>query len=165
MTAGRLRLANAVIVATLLGSLAAAVGFVELWPFSPYGMYSTIEDGEWVERFAVYGVGGDPPREIELSSLAFLAPLDPGRLRSGLVRLSLQADPEPRYRAVLADLLRRYERRRRAGEHSGPAVHSMRLYRVAWERTDASLSNLDRPDVRELLAVVERRADGEGSTR
>ena len=51
---------------------------------------------------------------------------------------------------ALRDLLRRYEERRRAGQHDGPPLRGLRLYRLQWQ-LDLWGRNRDQPNQRDLL--------------
>jgi hypothetical protein len=146
VTPRRRLLANAVILAILGGQAAAIVTGRELWPFSPYAMYSNLRRGPTISRLWVVGVS-EGGAETPLHG-AMLHPFRFSQLEAGLGRL----DGEVR-REGLSDLLRRYEVRRLAGRHAGPALEALRLYRMTF---DAAADGDRRPLARDLLAEVRR---------
>jgi hypothetical protein len=89
--------------------------------------------------------------EVALLRYSYLWPLDQSRLPLGLRRIHQQPGNEGRLEEALSDILRRYERRRAAGDHDGPAVRGIRLYEVAWD-LEPYAANLDRPASRVLIA-------------
>ncbi|HEY4183449.1 MAG TPA: hypothetical protein VGP07_00195 [Polyangia bacterium] len=98
----------------------------EHWPFCSYGMYSSLQAGRVVESYRAVGVlaNGD---ELPLQDEAVLFPFDPSRLSSALHAMADAPGGGERLRLAAADLLRRYEARRRAGLHDGPAISRIRL--------------------------------------
>ena len=64
------------------------------------------------------------------------------------------AGQELRVRHALEDILRRYEARRAAGEHGGPKIEGIRLYKVAELISEPDAANLDRPRSKTLIAEV-----------
>ena len=59
----------------------------------------------------------------------------------------------------LRDYLDRYERRRAARQHGGPALGGIRLYELHWTM-DRGASNVDAPDRRTLIYEYPPRAKG-----
>ena len=51
-------------------------------------------------------------------------------------------------------MLTRYEARRRAGQHDGPALRGVRLYLLRWRLVDRVPRNPDAPDERRLLLEI-----------
>jgi hypothetical protein len=51
--------------------------------------------------------------------------------------------------------LRRYEARRIAGEHGGPAIDGIRLYTLSWD-LEPYAANIERPRSKTLVAEVHR---------
>jgi len=147
MTRSRRLLANLLVLGVVAGSAAAIGTGHELWPFSPYPMFSRTHRGPTVERLWVYGVLPDG-REVPLSDRRAFHPLRLAQLEAALTNLG----PAGR-REGLEDMLSRYEVRRGAGRHGGPRFTGLRLYRMAFELEDDA-GNRDRPLVRELLAEV-----------
>jgi len=150
LTTHRLVLAHLLILGVVGGSLYDIGTRQEHWPFSNYPMFSTIHKEPKLVWFRVFGVTSDN-REIPLNSHETLWPLDQSRLPLGLRRLAQTRGNEARVRTAIADVLDRYERRRKAGELDGPALQGIRLYRVAWTLQPYA-SNLETPDSRELIA-------------
>ena len=138
------------------GALSALVRDTEVWPFSPYPMDSEISASKTFSMLRLYGmVQRSPLVEIQLDRNLYLQPFDNSRLASALDNVLR----ENRLDEGVADCLTRYEALRRAGRHDGPPLHAMRLYRVTWT-LDASASNIDRPDRKELLTEVAPRREG-----
>jgi hypothetical protein len=142
VTPRRRLLANGILLAILLGQAVAIVADRELWPFSPYPMFSTVL-GPTVARFWLSGVRADGT-EIALRARSAFHPFRLAQLEGALERM----DP-PELAAATRDLLARYEARREAGRHDGPPLAALRIYRVVWQ-TDAA-AGAD-PIARELLS-------------
>ena len=128
----------------------------EHWPFSPYPMYSYVM-GERVSVYRLMGVEDDGG-EFPLLNSRYLRPLNWLGMAGALSRLDRKPDRERLLGEALGDCLARYERRRVAGEHDGPPLRAIRLYRLSWTM-NPSASNRDRPDRRELLFEGTARAD------
>lgn len=145
MSRSRRVVANLAIAAILAGSAAAIVTGRELWPFSPYPMFSALRRGPTVRDLWLYGVlpGGD---ETPLSDRSAFHPFRLAQLKAALERLA-----PPARREALEDMLARYEHRRIAGLHAGPGLVGLRVYRMTFECDDRA-ANRDRPLARELLA-------------
>ena len=143
MSRSRRLFANLIIAAILAGSAAAIVTGLELWPFSPYPMFSAVRRGPTVTSLWLYGVlpGGE---EVPLSDRAAFHPFRLAQLEAALARLDLPGREEG-----LRDILARHETRR----HAGPGLAGLRLYRMTFG-IDARAANRDRPLARELLAEV-----------
>jgi hypothetical protein len=153
MTSRRLIFAHLLIAAVVGGSLYDIVKSQEHWPFSDYPMFSTIHRRHVLENW--YRVFGVTPDGEEVAILAYpeLWPLDQSRLPLGIRRLAQQPGNETKVHAALTDILRRYEERRIAGRHDGPAFRGLRLYSLAWD-LEPNAANLDRPRSRMLIAEV-----------
>jgi hypothetical protein len=140
------------LLAGILGaSLFDIVADREDWPFSNYPMYSDSAVDLHFATELVYGVVDDgSDTEIPLLGDAYLAPFDNSRL---IMAFKIMAT-ERRERSIpvraLADVLRRYESRRRAHLHDGPPLKTVRLYRVEWE-LDPWKETSDVPDRRTLI--------------
>jgi hypothetical protein len=142
MTGRRRLLANGILLAILLGQAAAIVAGRELWPFSPYPMFSK-SLAPTVERFWLCGVREDGT-EIALRKSAAFHPFRLAQLEGALGRLDFKGLAE-----AAKDLLARYEARRMAGRHDGPPLRSLRIYRVAYGTAAPAGAE---PVSRELLA-------------
>jgi hypothetical protein len=124
----------------------------EHWPFSQYPMYAHAAR-EWsmlVPRLV--GVRADGG-EITLWETRYLEPFDQARLVQAIQALMQAPDGRSRAATALADCLARYERRRRAGVHDGPALAALRLYHVLWT-LQPSAANVEHPDRRDLVLEV-----------
>jgi hypothetical protein len=156
VTRVRTWLAHAVIAVVAGGGLLAIATDTERWPFSAYPMYSWLRPASYSMPVLVGVTAEAPEREFPLFAKMYLHPFTTGRLRDAfsLQLLRNPARPEVPRQAVL-DCLRRYERRRRAGLHDGPALPGMRPYRLTWALLPRA-SNFERPEGKELLLEVGR---------
>ena len=116
-------------------------------------MFATIHRRHVLDNwYRVFGVTRDG-REVAILSYPELWPLDQSRLPLGIRRLDRQPGNETKVEAALTDILRRYEQRRAAGQHDGPAFQGLRLYCLGWD-LEPNAANLDRPRSRMLIAEV-----------
>jgi hypothetical protein len=160
VTRVRTWLAHAVIAVVAGGGLVAIATGIERWPFSPYPMYAKIRPASY-SMPVLFGVTAEAPeREVPLFQKAYLYPFNTAVLRDAFVLQLRQSAAHPDApRQALLDCLQRYERRRRAGLHDGPALRGMRLYRLTWALLPGA-SNFERPEGKELLLEVGRPPDG-----
>lgn len=145
----RRRLAVGLLLAVVIGLQLVDIAIQrEHWPFSHYGMYSDEHAGTMSWHY-VYGV--TPAGEFRLVPERHLRPFDVTRLPYGIEdRVLTQPDPAAGAREALRSLHELYEIGRRAGDHTGPPLEALRLYRVEW-RLDPSLSNKHAPERRRLV--------------
>jgi GT2 family glycosyltransferase len=128
----------------------------EHWPFSPYPMFSNVERAWTLDGLRLFGVTDEAtPREIPLLESDLIAPFDQARLAAAFGRTYNDPQRRPLIAAMLNDCLERYERRRNAGQHEGPALRAIRLYDVHWT-LDPHARNVDTPDRRRLIAQIDR---------
>ena len=154
MSATRLMVACAAISTVVGGSIHDIATDREHWPFSPYPMFSTVEREPRLERLRVVGVTREGlPREIPLLDRPLIEPFDQCRLSTAFARTYNNPARRHLTEEMLRDLLERYERRRDAGEHQGPPLSSVRLYRMQWA-LDPNAANVNEPDRRERLSEV-----------
>jgi hypothetical protein len=138
------------------GALSDMVRDTEHWPFSPFAMYSRMDLSGTYSTLRLYGVVQRSPLiEVQLDSSLYVQPFDLSRLPPALKH----AAQENMLDEAMLDCLTRYEALRRAGRHDGPPLVAMRVYMVTW-KLDPSLSNIDRPDRRDLLTEVVPRLEG-----
>jgi hypothetical protein len=147
-----------VFIALLLAAQGAAiVSWLELWPFSPYKMFSeTRRASDTLTRYRVFGIPAeDPTTEIRVTP-PMLAPLH----NSSVQRLARQArrapDPERSLQALAGALLDFYEVGRRRATHRGPRLVGLRLYEDFWSDLDPRARNAERPHRRTALVTVRR---------
>ena len=148
MSRGRLWVAH-VAIALLLGGSLTAIGLArEVWPFSPYEMFSQVRPERTLTRLRVFGItqNGD---EIPLQKPEYIEPFDQSRLARAFSKMR-GPDRQVRYRAALADCAQRYESHRLAGRHHGPPLVGARLYELFWTVDDRA-RNVDHPDRRTLM--------------
>ena len=99
----------------------------------------------------VYAVPAADLPEFRLDAPAMIAPFDRLRLRTALKRLPPDARP-----AALSDVLTRYEQARQAGEHDGPPLSALRLYRDTWYNFGTDFVPDTPPDSHRLLLEVRK---------
>jgi hypothetical protein len=153
MTLRRQLLVQLLVLAIVAGSLYDIVTRQEHWPFSDYPMFATVHRKHALDNW--YRVFGVTPEGREVAILRYdeLWPLDQSRLPLGIRRIAQTPGSELRVRTALEDILRRYEARRAAGEHGGPKIEGIRLYRLSWD-LEPDAANLDRPRSKTLIAEV-----------
>lgn len=135
---------QATIIGLLLGSIGAIVTGREIWPFSPYPMYAGIQSPTTTEHVLVGIVdGGEVPVPAD-----WITPFDGPRLAAVLARAA--GDDPHRRDAILRAAIDRYEARRAAGEHDGPALRGLRLHALTWTLDVATMHAP--PDERVLIA-------------
>lgn len=132
--------------------LVALVGG-EAWPFLDYRMYADSKptpEIDWLEL-----VGRSPGgTTLRLDNEAYIVPFAYSELLRSLYVLDVlgEVDPTPARRA-LAGLLDAYETQRRLGEHAGPPLDRIEVYRVRWTAQPGA-ANFNTPDSRTLLQAV-----------
>jgi hypothetical protein len=152
LSIGRLIAAHVLILGIVGSSVYDIATEQEHFPFSNYPMFSTVHRTPTLRWYRLFGVTTDG-REVALLNYSQLWPLDQSRLPLGLRRIHQEPGNETRLKEALSDILRRYERRRAAGEHDGPPVRGLRLYEIGWD-LEPYAANLGQPGSRELIAEV-----------
>lgn len=154
ISAWRLRTIYSAIALVVGGSVFALVSDTEFWPFSSYPMYAQLQPHASLTVLRWFGVTDEEaPREVPLLAPAYIAPFDQGRLRMNLEHLDSTARREVLLREALHDVLARYDTRRAARLHDGPALRGIRLYRLHWE-LDPWARNITEPSQKDLLFEV-----------
>ena len=125
----------------------------EHWPFSPYPMFSAVEQVPTLQLLRVVGVTRDGGREIPLLDSQLIAPFDQCRLSTAFSRTYNNQARRPLTVAMLRDCYDRYEALRSAGQHDGPPLQAVRLYEMKWT-LDPEGRNVETPDEKCLLAEV-----------
>jgi hypothetical protein len=126
----------------------------ENWPVCSYPMYSWLETERAALAFRLVGVGPDG-KETPFQANPLTYPFDQSRMADGLVLVNGEPDAHAREVAALNDVLRRYQRRRRDGEVSGPELVALRLYRTKHQLKPWA-SNREHPEERTFFAESER---------
>lgn len=153
MAARRRWLVYALVSVIVAGHLYDLAVGREHWPFSPYPMYARAT-GEWTVLMPrIMGVRNDGAGEVAFRDARWLAPFDQARLLQSLQTMLAEPDGRRHAATALADCLARYERRRRAGDHDGPALAALRLYHMRFALS-ADAANVDRSDRRDLVLEV-----------
>ena len=132
--------------------LVALVGG-EAWPFLDYSMYADSKPTPAVDWLELVGYGPDGTA-LRLDNDAYIVPFAYSELLRSLYALDVlgEVDPTPARRA-LTGLLDAYETQRYLGEHAGPPLDRMEVYRVRWTAQPGA-ANFDQPDSRTLLQSV-----------
>lgn len=149
MSAGRKLLATTLIGVVVAGSGAATLYAVEMFPFSPYPMYSGLT-GDTIHQYRIFGITAEG--EVPLDDERFWQPL--GRVHLSYALQGAAHRPE-KLKPTLREALRRYTAGREAGRHDGPALEGLRFYRLEWE-LDPRARNVDEAGTRELVAELRR---------
>lgn len=127
----RMILAHAVILFVFTGQAFSVLFDVELWPFSPYPMYSTVRTEYSLKHPTLYAVVDDAAgTEIPLRDIAFFAD---DRAQSQLLLTFEQPTTDPALQQALAKLLARYDAERGANAEVGPPLRGLRLYESSWQ--------------------------------
>ena len=154
MSRPRMLLAYAILAGIALGHVYEIVTGHEHWPFTHYGMFSS-KAGEVAENYHLVGIpvkAGQPEVPIRPEYFPALPPYRVARLldkHAGRQSAGTEQD-KARVRLMVRQYLDGYERHRLAGDHAGPPLKGMRLYRHRWT-VDPSLHNRDEPDAVELM--------------
>jgi len=155
MTFARKVFVHLIIAAVMVGSLYDIATRQEHWPFSDYPMFASVHRKHALDNwYRIFGVTPDG-REIAILRYDQLWPLDQSRLPLGIRYIAQTKGSEARVREALEDTLRRYEARRIAGEHGGPAIDGIRLYTLSWD-LEPYAANIERPRSKTLVAEVHR---------
>lgn len=146
-------LALTIIILIVSGHVTALLTNLELWPFSPYPMYSESRNQYTLVQLDLFAVPeGDPEREFVLWGESYYRPLTHYQTRYFLDSLNARGERE-RMMDVLAVTLGRYEALREQGDHDGPSIQALRLYRVTWP-LDIDAAPAGEPSRKILIAEV-----------
>ena len=142
----------ALLVFGLPSVLVALVGG-EAWPFLDYRMYADGKPASEVDWLELVGRTPDGTA-LRLDNEAYIVPFAYSELLRSLYSLDVlgELDPTPARRA-LAGLLDAYATQRRLGEHDGPPLDRIEVYRLRWTAQPGAV-NYDSPDSRTLLQSV-----------
>lgn len=142
----------AMLVFGLPSVLIALVGG-EAWPFLDYRMYADSKSTPEIDWLELVGRSPDGAT-LRLDNEAYIVPFAYSELLRSLYALDVlgEADPTPARRA-LAGLLDAYETQRHLGEHDGPPLDRIEVYRVRWTAQPGA-ANFNTPDSRTLLQAV-----------
>ncbi|MCY4514426.1 MAG: hypothetical protein OXC69_04730 [Candidatus Tectomicrobia bacterium] len=134
-------------------SVVIAVVGGELWPFLDYRMYADSKptaEVDWLELVGRTREGA----VLRLDNEVFIAPFSYSELLRSLYSLDVlgEVDPVPARRALIG-LLSAYETQRRLGEHNGPPLERVEVYRLRWAGQPGA-ADFHEPDSRTLLQSV-----------
>ena len=153
MTGRRHALATFVVLALLSLQVLVLGTDATVWLFSTYPMYSRLQTERAVTAYRLVGIRADSGAEEPLQARALLYPFDQARLGVAFLKMSVAPDAEARLKEGDRDALRRYESRRLARLHDGPALKGVRLYKTR-HNLDPWARNVSHPERRELLTEV-----------
>jgi hypothetical protein len=153
---GRLVRVHALILFLVAGQAAAIVSWLELWPFSPYSMFSETRrpGGDTLTRYRVAGIPADEPSAEIRVTPRMLQPLPNSSVQAQIRRARQTRHPEQAMRDVAVALHDFYELGRRRGAHDGPRLVGLRLYEDFWSHLHPRAEDADRPHRRTLLVTV-----------
>jgi hypothetical protein len=134
----------------------ASLAGQDRWPFCTYPMYARNKVREDFVFLRVVGVRPDGT-ETPMLGNEHLRPFDQSRIAESLDKMTPPGGTSRRVQC-LTDVLHRYERRRQAGRHDGPALTQVRLYRTT-HTLKPWAANLHQPEQRVLLAESEWKPD------
>lgn len=149
MRPARLLLVHLWIALLVSGSAYAVITDQERYPFSPYGMYSAIDQDRSVRRLELLGISGDET-EVPLVVMKQLPPWDDARLMKSFRTILHQENSKAKLGEALGDLLKQYEGHRMAGRHQDPPLIGLRLYWLRWKDIGSGNWDTKKPDVRVL---------------
>ena len=137
-----------------LPSVVIAVAGGEVWPFLDYRMYADSKPAADVDWLELVGRTTDGTA-LRLNDEALIVPFAYSELLRSLYSLDVlgEVDPIPARRALVG-LLGAYETRRRLGEHDGPLLESVEVYRLRWVPKPGA-ANFNQPASRTLLQSVD----------
>ncbi len=125
----------------------------EAWPFLDYRMYADVKPTSEVEWLALVGrTANDAP--FPLDNELYITPFAPSELLRALYSLDIlgETNTAPARRA-LQGLLAAYNRGRRTGEHNGPPLIALEVYRLQWDDRLRSSSETT-PDTQTLIQTI-----------
>jgi len=119
------------------------------WLFENFSLFSAVSRPTRDTRYSIYGVRQADGTELRLDESVYWAPLDLIRIRAAL-QLVARASKGDEARFLEA-LRERYRLNAERGRHGGPALESIRIYRVTYDWT----AGVDHPTSKRTL-VMER---------
>ena len=145
--------AYAAMLAFGLPSVLVALVGGEAWPYLDYRMYADSQSTPEVDWLELVGRAPDGTA-LWLDNEAYIVPFAYSELLRSLYALDVlgEVDPTPARRALVG-LLDAYETQRRLGEHDGPPLDRVEVYRVRWTAQPGA-ANFNDPDSRTLLQSV-----------
>lgn len=142
-------------------SFVSILSSIDLWPFSPYSMYSHSRRrlvSPELNIYRVYAVTAEERhREFRMRRDDIRPILPPQGFYARLGLINLRDRPEQECAAALTEFLARYESRRETGRHDGPKLVALRLYKLHWNQLDPLARDVAEPDRR--IRICEVRMD------
>ncbi len=125
----------------------------EMWPFLDYRMYAEAKFTPDVDWLALVG-RTDNGAPFPLDDERYIAPFAPSELLRALYTLDVLNATDKAQRA-LQGLIATYDRNRLAGEHNGPHLVSLEVYRLRWHSRSGTPYQVHAlPDIQEFLYAV-----------
>ncbi len=136
------------------GSLFDIITHREHWPFSRYPMFSWLRRDYSYTEFKLFGVTKDNLHsEMNLLEPQYIQPLTIPHLSMTFKKKPDNLTYEVYIKEVLTRILERYELLRLAGEHNGPQLRGISLYRYSW-KLDPQGRRVEKPYDRELIYEI-----------
>ncbi|MDB5172747.1 MAG: hypothetical protein JWN51_1520 [Phycisphaerales bacterium] len=136
MSRRRMIVATCAVVVIIVGHALSIATQHPHWPFHAYTMYSGLSEDPHYDRLKVVGVTAEG-REVPFTNQAAIAPIPLYHLRMALMWAECRKEQrDETLSALCRDALDRYEARRRASQHSGTPLVSLRLYQMHWDSLD-----------------------------
>jgi hypothetical protein len=134
----------------------------EHWPFSPYPMFSEVEEPVTTVRYRLFAQRAEDPDgpPIPIADPDWIAPFHYIKLHASLGQLAARPASDPSMQQAVQELLERYEQRRLAGDHDGPLLISMSA--VALTYSTELNEDFGRPLDIEVLATALSETDASG---
>lgn len=145
MPPGRIAVVTALFAFLIQGHACAILEQRELWPFSPYRLYTDIPGSE-IRAVQIFGILADGS-EVLLES-DHLRPFDISRVQFYMRRI--RAVGREAAMGALFTLVDVYEERRLRGAHDGPPIVGLRAYSLVWD-ADPAAANIGAPRERQVL--------------
>jgi hypothetical protein len=134
------------------GSLFDIASSGEHWPFSRYPMFTSIRREYSLTQYKLFGVTKNvPPTEMNLLEPQYIQPLTMLHLSAIFKKKPDNLSYEKYIVDILTRILERYELLRLAGEHNGPELRGIRLYKYIW-RLDPQGRPVEQPYERKLIS-------------
>lgn len=125
------------------------------WPLLYYPMFSRLKDWSFGKNVLVGVPAGPGGGERTLLASRYLRPIGTRDFHRIVQEANRRTDGPAFLEATLRDIHSRYEGRRLRGEHDGPPLKALRIYREEWRTAPGFVP--PGPEARMLLAELRPR--------